>query len=119
MMGLRMRRCVGRALLCAVLAGGMALGAAAAKPTWEAEAAQTRPWVYNWWMGSAVTEAGLEAQARALAEGGLGGFDVVGVAWGGVAEGAAAQVEEAAGAVGGAVGLDAREGGQAVAEPAA
>lgn len=69
MMGLRMRRCVGRALLCAVLAGGMALGAAAAKPTWEAESAQTRPWVYNWWMGNAVTEAGLEAQARALAEG--------------------------------------------------
>ena len=26
---MRMRRCVGRALLCAVLAGGMALGAAA------------------------------------------------------------------------------------------
>ena len=77
MMGLRMRRCVGRALLCAVLAGGMALGAAAAKPTWEADSAQTRPWVYNWWMGNAVTEAGLEAQARALAEGGFGGFHVI------------------------------------------
>lgn len=76
-MGLRMRRSVGRALLCAVLAGGMALGAAAAKPTWEAESAQTRPWVYNWWMGNAVTEAGLEAQARALAEGGFGGFHVI------------------------------------------
>ena len=76
-MGLRMRRCVERALLCAVLAGGMALGVAAAKPTWEAESAQTRPWVYNWWMGNAVTEAGLEAQARALAEGGFGGFHVI------------------------------------------
>ncbi len=57
----------GRALLCAVLAGGMALGAAAAKPAWEAESSQARPWVYNWWMGNAVTEAGLEAQAKALA----------------------------------------------------
>ena len=75
--GLRVLDGVERALLCVILSGGVALGAVAAKPAWEAESAQTRPWVYNWWMGSAVTEAGLEAQARALAEGGFGGFHVI------------------------------------------
>ena len=69
-------RLIGR-LAGALLAGGAALGAAAAKPAWEAETARTRPWVYNWWMGSAVTEAGLEAQAKALAEAGFGGFHVI------------------------------------------
>ena len=57
--GLRVLDGVERALLCVILSGGVALGAAA-KPAWEAESVQTRPWVYNWWMGSAVTETDLE-----------------------------------------------------------
>ena len=36
-----------------------------------------KPWVYNWWMGSAVDAAGLEAQCRELEEKGFGGFHVV------------------------------------------
>lgn len=59
------------------VAGVAASAALAAAPAWPTVTNETRPWVYNWWMGSAVDEAGLEAQCRALAEQGFGGFHVI------------------------------------------
>lgn len=71
----------GRRLISAVVAffAVVAFSAVASggAPTWPAVTNETRPWVYNWWMGSAVDEAGLEAQCRALAEQGFGGFHVI------------------------------------------
>ena len=45
--------------------------------SWPEPATEMKPWVYNWWMGSAVDEAGLELQCRELAEKGFGGFHVI------------------------------------------
>lgn len=44
---------------------------------WPEPAATMKPWVYNWWMGSAVDAAGLEYQCRELEAKGFGGFHVV------------------------------------------
>ncbi len=46
-------------------------------PVWPEATRDSKPWVYNWWMGSAVDAAGLEAQCAALAEKGFGGFHVI------------------------------------------
>ena len=52
--------------------------AAAPKPLAWPEPTQTmKPWVYNWWMGSAVDKPGLEYQCRELADKGFGGFHVI------------------------------------------
>ena len=52
--------------------------AAAPKPLAWPEPTQTmKPWVYNWWMGSAVDKAGLELQCRELTDKGFGGFHVI------------------------------------------
>jgi len=52
--------------------------ATAPKPLAWPEPTQTmKPWVYNWWMGSAVDKAGLELQCRELADKGFGGFHVI------------------------------------------
>ena len=40
----------------------------AAPPSWPEPTRESKPWVYNWWMGCAVDEKGLEAQCAALAE---------------------------------------------------
>ena len=53
------------------------LVAVASPPTWPEATNESRPWVYNWWMGSAGDEKGLEAQCAALAEKGFGGFHVI------------------------------------------
>ena len=46
-------------------------------PRW-AEVTQTaKPWVYNWWMASAVDEKGLENQCAELEKAGFGGFHVI------------------------------------------
>lgn len=50
---------------------------AASLLSWPAATQDSKPWVYNWWMGSAVDEKGLEAQCAALEEGGFGGFHVI------------------------------------------
>ena len=44
---------------------------------WPEPTREMKPWVYNWWMGSAVDEAGMEHQCRELAEKGFGGFHVI------------------------------------------
>lgn len=46
-------------------------------PAWPNATREMKPWVYNWWMGSAVDAAGLETQCRELAEKGFGGFHVI------------------------------------------
>ena len=52
--------------------------AVAPKPLAWPEPTQTmKPWVYNWWMGSAVDKAGLEFQCRELRDKGFGGFHVI------------------------------------------
>ena len=44
---------------------------------WPEPTATMKPWVYNWWMGSAVDAAGLEYKCRELADKGFGGFHVI------------------------------------------
>ena len=50
---------------------------AAAAFVWPEPTREMKPWVYNWWMGSAVDRAGLEYQCRELADKGFGGFHVI------------------------------------------
>ncbi len=52
--------------LFAAAAAFMAMPVDAVAPAWPAVMREMRPWCYNWWMGSAVDEKGLEAQADAL-----------------------------------------------------
>ncbi len=56
---------------CIALAGKVCHGA------WPEPSAEMRPWIYNWWMGSAVTEAGLREQTETLKKAGFGGFHVI------------------------------------------
>ena len=69
------------AAVFAVLAAGVCAGAAHAADgavlAWPEPTREMKPWVYNWWMGSAVDSAGLEYQCRELAEKGFGGFHVI------------------------------------------
>ena len=44
---------------------------------WPEPTQTMKPWVYNWWMGSAVDKAGLEFQCRELRDKGFGGFHVI------------------------------------------
>ena len=65
----------------AVMAAGVCAGAAhaadGAEIAWPEPTREMKPWVYNWWMGSAVDSAGLEYPCRELAEKGFGGFHVI------------------------------------------
>ena len=60
-----------------MMLGAIFAAALAAAPTWPEPTREMKPWVYNWWMGSAVDEPGLEYQSRELAEKGFGGFHVI------------------------------------------
>ena len=60
-----------------LLGGALGLPVAAEQLSWPAVTREMKPWVYNWWMGSAVDAAGLETQCRELAEKGFGGFHVI------------------------------------------
>ena len=44
---------------------------------WPEPTAEMKPWVYNWWMGSAVDKAGIEFQCKELKDKGFGGFHVI------------------------------------------
>ena len=50
---------------------------AAAALAWPKPTREAKPWVYNWWMGSAVDAAGLEYQCAELEKAGFGGFHVI------------------------------------------
>ena len=65
-----MMKVLGVLFLAAEAVGG-------ACPTWPETTRESRPWVYNWWMGSAVDEQGLEHQCRELSAKGFGGFHVI------------------------------------------
>jgi alpha-L-rhamnosidase/F5/8 type C domain len=61
-----------------------AAGAGAAAPAplpaelrWPAAASEARPWVYWWWLGSAVDEAGVAGALERYAEAGIGGVHIV------------------------------------------
>ncbi|MDO5317536.1 MAG: glycosyl hydrolase [bacterium] len=44
---------------------------------WPEPTPEARPWAYNWWMGSAVDEAGLRLQVEEMTKVGMGGFHVI------------------------------------------
>ena len=54
-----------------------AVSGAEALPAWPAATMESKPWAYNWWMGSAVDEEGLELQCREMAAKGFGGFHAI------------------------------------------
>ena len=70
-----------RLVAVSILASAAAAAAGAATSpvafTWPEPTREMKPWVYNWWMGSAVDDEGLEFQCRELAEKGFGGFHVI------------------------------------------
>ena len=49
----------------------------AGAPAWPEVTQTAKPWVYNWWMASAVDEKGLENQCAELEAAGFGGFHVI------------------------------------------
>ena len=49
----------------------------AALLAWPEPTKEMKPWAYNWWMGSAVDEAGIEYQCKEMAAKGFGGFHVI------------------------------------------
>lgn len=66
------------AIVVAMFAGGTLSADAADCPvTWPPATESSKPWVYNWWMGSAVDAAGLERQCAELEDAGFGGFHVI------------------------------------------
>ena len=68
-------RRMAKALGC--LAAVTAATAFADVPSWPEPTGESKPWVYIWWMGSAVDETGLEAQCAELEKAGFGGFHVI------------------------------------------
>ena len=64
-------------MVAALLVAVSAQCAPAGALTWPEPSREMKPWVYNWWMGSAVDEEGVEAQCRELADKGFGGFHVI------------------------------------------
>ena len=61
----------------AAAAAAILAAAACGAPSWPEASRDMKPWVYNWWMASAVDEEGLELQSRELAGKGFGGFHVI------------------------------------------
>ena len=64
------------AVLSPVFCGSVSAGADGL-PVWPAATMESKPWAYNWWMGSAVDAEGLELQCREMAAKGFGGFHVI------------------------------------------
>ena len=62
---------------CGNLPAGTDGSGADGLPAWPAATMESKPWAYNWWMGSAVDGEGLELQCREMAAKGFGGFHVI------------------------------------------
>ena len=60
-----------------ILSAVMGVAMLAAAPHWPEVTQTAKPWVYNWWMASAVDEKGLENQCAELEAAGFGGFHVI------------------------------------------
>ena len=54
-----------------------AFSAAAGVLEWPEVTKEMKPWAYNWWMGSAVDEAGLRLQVEEMEKVGMGGMHVI------------------------------------------
>ncbi len=61
----------------AAFAGAGTLARAAEALSWPPITAQTRPWAFNWWMGSAVDKANLTRELERYHAGGLGGIHII------------------------------------------
>lgn len=48
-----------------------------AATAWPPITREARPWVYNWWMGSAVDEGNLQREMARYHEGGIGGIQII------------------------------------------
>ena len=73
---------ISRAVLVGLMSlSGLAPSASAASgldsPKWPEVTQTAKPWVYNWWMASAVDEKGLENQCAELEAAGFGGLHVI------------------------------------------
>ena len=64
-----------RALMFLLVAGNRTL--AADEFSWPPITAQTKPWAYNWWMGSAVDKTNLTKELERYAAAGLGGIHII------------------------------------------
>ena len=64
-------------ILIAALCASAFLVKAQGLPSWPDSTMESKPWAYNWWMGSAVDAEGLEHQCREMAAKGFGGFHVI------------------------------------------
>ena len=79
--GMRMAVCLVAAAVSAtgasVLYGKDGASGEGRAPNWPEVTRNAKPWVYNWWMASAVDERGLENQCAELEAAGFGGFHVI------------------------------------------
>lgn len=64
-------------LSAALLAASSLAAGPVASEGWPQPTPEMKPWVYNWWMGSAVDAPGLEYQCAELVAKGFGGFHVI------------------------------------------
>ena len=60
-----------------VLAGCAWAQSDTAPTPWPPESQLTRPWAYNWWLGSAVDPENLARELRRYRDGGLGGIHII------------------------------------------
>ena len=64
-----------RILLALLLAlNAVSLRAADDPLAWPPITSQTKPWAYNWWMGSAVDKTNITRELQRYHDGGLGGI---------------------------------------------
>ena len=62
----------------ACLVAGVAVCVSAwSAPVWPEPTREMKPWIYNWWMGSAVDRDGMTDQCAELSRKGFGGFHVI------------------------------------------
>lgn len=72
-------RCRGLVVLMVLAGAGLVDRGATANDrlAWPAITEQTRPWAYNWWLGSAVDAANLSKELERYRDGGLGGIHII------------------------------------------
>ena len=60
-----------------ILSVSLLAACAAFAESWPTPVKEMKPWAYNWWMGSAVDDAGLKLQVEEMAKVGMGGMHVI------------------------------------------
>jgi hypothetical protein len=71
------RRISSTLALATVLAANLFARAADDPLAWPPITSQTRPWAYNWWMGSAVDKTNITKELQRYHDGGLGGIHII------------------------------------------